>query len=84
LSGNQLTSLPKEIGELLYLSTLNLSGNQLTSLPSEIGELQYLYWLNLTGNNISKIEIEKIQKLLPNCEIITEKSSDSENSVLYR
>jgi hypothetical protein len=41
--------------------------------------LQYLYSLNLTGNNISKTEIEKIRRLLPNCEIITENSSNSES-----
>jgi Leucine-rich repeat (LRR) protein/energy-coupling factor transporter ATP-binding protein EcfA2 len=79
LSGNQLTNFPKEIGEFVYLYSLDLSGNQLTSLPDEIGKLQYLYSLNLTGNNISKTEIEKIRRLLPNCEIITENSYDSES-----
>lgn len=81
LSNNQLNSLPKEIGKMEYLYSLDLSGNQLTSLPEEIGKLQYLYSLNLTGNNISKTEIEKIRRLLPNCEIITENSSDFENSL---
>jgi energy-coupling factor transporter ATP-binding protein EcfA2 len=72
LNNNQLTSLPPEIGKLKNLYALDLSYNQLTSLPKEIGELQYLNSLTLNGNKISKDEINKLKKLLPNCEIITE------------
>ena len=42
LSGNQLTSVPAEIGQLTSLRELYLSGNQLTSLPAEIGQLTSL------------------------------------------
>ncbi|MCK4811313.1 MAG: leucine-rich repeat domain-containing protein, partial [Methanosarcinales archaeon] len=38
LSGNQLTTLPLEIGELKSLTALDLSHNQLNALPPEIGE----------------------------------------------
>ena len=34
LSGNQLTSLPAEIGQLTSLVELSLHDNQLTSLPA--------------------------------------------------
>ena len=42
LSGNQLTSVPAEIGQLTSLEELGLGGNQLTSLPAEIGQLTAL------------------------------------------
>lgn len=54
LSGNQLTSLPAEIGDLTKLWQLDLSGNQLTSLPAEIGELTNLKELNLRGNPLGE------------------------------
>ena len=40
LGGNQLTSVPAEIGQLTSLRELNLSGNQLTSVPAAIRELR--------------------------------------------
>ena len=66
----QLKYLPVEIGQLTNLSVLNLRGNQLTSLPTEIGQLKKLTYLNINNNPISLEEITKIQKLLPECEII--------------
>ena len=42
LSGNQLTSIPSEIGQLVNLQGLELSNNQLTSIPPELGELTNL------------------------------------------
>ena len=39
LSGNQLTSVPVEVGQLRSLERLDLSGNQLTSVPAEVGQL---------------------------------------------
>lgn len=35
---DQHTELPKEIGNLINLTTLGLEGNQLTELPKEIQE----------------------------------------------
>ena len=45
--GQQLTSVPAEIGQLTSLRELSLSGNQLTSLPAEIGQLTSLDGLTL-------------------------------------
>ena len=47
LSGNQLTSLPAEVGQLAGLTMLSLSNNQLTSLPAKMGQLAGLKWLLL-------------------------------------
>ena len=48
LSGNYLTGLPVEIGQLTKLRELSLFNNYLTSLPSEIGKLTNLRKLILT------------------------------------
>jgi Leucine rich repeat len=71
ISRNQLTALPKEITELKNLTDLSLERNKLTTLPQEIGELKKLTTLHIGGNQISKEELEKIKKLLPDCNIIS-------------
>ena len=58
LDGNQLTSLPAEIGQLTSLRELDLGGNQLTSLPAEIGQLTSLEKLDLDGNQLTSVPAE--------------------------
>ena len=55
---NQLTSLPKEIGNLTSLTELDLSSNQLTSLPKDIGNLTSLIKLNLRINQLTSLPKE--------------------------
>jgi Leucine-rich repeat (LRR) protein len=50
LSGNHLTSLPKNIAQLTSLRSLDLSDNQLTSLPLELLQLTNLKKLDLRRN----------------------------------
>ena len=58
LSGNQLTELPPEIGQLTSLTTLNLDSNQLTALPEQIGQLTSLTTLYLNSNQLSELPSE--------------------------
>ena len=58
LEGNQLTSLPAEIGQLTSLRKLDLSRNQLTSLPAEIWQLTSLEELYLKGNQLTSLPAE--------------------------
>lgn len=69
LSGNQLTALPESIGQLQKLERLHLSYNKLTALPDSIGQLKKLERLYLKRNPISESELDRINKLLPNCNI---------------
>ena len=58
LSGNQLTSLPAEIGNLTILLVLDLSHNNLSSLPAIIGSLPNLTYLYLSHNQLSSLPVE--------------------------
>jgi N-acetyl-anhydromuramyl-L-alanine amidase AmpD/Asp-tRNA(Asn)/Glu-tRNA(Gln) amidotransferase C subunit len=61
----KINELPKEIGLLENLVSLNLSGCNLTMIPKEINNLQKLETLNLSGNKLSVVpkEIKKLGKL---------------------
>ncbi len=55
LSGLGLTSLPKVIGDLTHLESLNLNKNQLTALPETFGNLTRLKRLNLGYNQLTSL-----------------------------
>ncbi len=50
LADKQLTMLPAEIGEMVYLQALYLQNNQLTDLPKELHQLKRLRVLNISHN----------------------------------
>lgn len=58
LWGNQLTNLPKEIGNLNQLQGLYLEQNELESLPKEIGNLSKLEYLSLHINQFKSLPSE--------------------------
>ena len=55
LGGNQLTSVPAEIGQLMSLVRLFLQHNKLTSLPAEIGQLTSLRMFYLPDNQLTSV-----------------------------
>ena len=58
LSHDQLTELPKEIGQLTGLARLDVNNNQLSELPKEIGQLTNLTRLDLEYNKFIKLPKE--------------------------
>jgi internalin A len=58
LSGQQLSTLPSEIGELQSLEKLDLSNNELTDLPAELYTLERLKRLNLAENHLSQLSLD--------------------------
>ena len=58
LSGLELTSVPKELGQLTNLTRLYLSQNQLTSVPKELGQLTNLMVLYLSRNQLTSVPKE--------------------------
>lgn len=69
LSGNNLTGLPAELGQLKNLETLNVANNKLTGLPLELGNLTQLRVFDISGNAYSKQDLDQISAKLPNTEI---------------
>jgi hypothetical protein len=58
LSGNQITSIPAEIGTFLSLEELRMSSNMLQELPVQIGELINLRVLSISENQIAEFPAE--------------------------
>ena len=61
IEGNQITELPKAIGQLKQLRSLVLGelwGNQLSALPEEIGKLAQLRSLKVSKNQLSVLPEE--------------------------
>jgi hypothetical protein len=50
----KLTELPKSLGQLAQLQSLDLSVNKLTALPGWVSELESLTHLYLRGNDLRK------------------------------
>ena len=70
LSENELTTLPKEIGNLKNMVFLNLVGNKLIEIPEEIKYLDKsnggsLYRLAIKPDDIGSKNFTKLKELLP-------------------
>lgn len=68
INGN-IQNIPKEVGNLYYLSVLCLSDNQIKELPFELGNLSELLSLDISQNQIEKISfkfdnLSKLQSLI--------------------
>lgn len=68
LTGNQLRSLPDEIGELVNLEALFLTFNQLTELPESFSQLKALKTIYLDKNKIDRFPDQLFE--LQNLEMI--------------
>ena len=58
LSNNQLTELPREIGNLTNLQSLYTNDNRLTEVPTDIGNLTNLQYLDLRNNQLTELPRE--------------------------
>ena len=58
LSQCNLSSLPDELGDLIWLEEINLRGNQLTSLPPSISKLKNLEYIDCSHNSFTAIPEE--------------------------
>ena len=70
LEGNQLTTLPPEIGKLTKLTELQIERNPLTDTDLEyLKSLKSLKRLNVRDTKVTKAGVEAFGKALPNCEV---------------
>lgn len=65
LGMNHISALPQEIGEMKYLTALDIKNNLLEEFPVELVNIPHLESLNIIGNPISKLpdDICKMEKL---------------------
>lgn len=58
IDGNQLTTLPAEIGQLKVLKELEVREGKLSTLPKEISQLTALNLLNVKDNQLTEVSAE--------------------------
>jgi Leucine-rich repeat (LRR) protein len=70
LEGNQLTTLPPEIGKLTKLTELQIGKNPLTDTDLEyLKSLKSLKRLDVRYTKVTKAGVEAFRQALPNCEV---------------
>lgn len=70
LFGNHISQLPASIGNLSELELLYIDMNPILKLPESIGKLKNLKTLGIAKTEIGETEKQRIQKMLPNCNIL--------------
>ncbi|XP_068172665.1 DISP complex protein LRCH3 isoform X2 [Antennarius striatus] len=55
---NKLLGLPEELGQLRYLTELDVSCNEIQTLPSQVGQLEALRDLNIRRNHLVRLPPE--------------------------
>ncbi|XP_064435856.1 E3 ubiquitin-protein ligase LRSAM1 isoform X4 [Mirounga angustirostris] len=73
---NQLTYLPRSIGNLIQLQTLNVKDNKLKELPDTLGELRSLRTLDISEN-----EMRRLPQLLAHVRALETLSLDASSMV---
>jgi len=74
---NYFNTIPDAIGQMKQLKVLDLSGTYyLNSLPESMGQLANLEKLIIKDNKLPAAEEAKIQKLLPNTDILLSDHTD--------
>jgi Leucine-rich repeat (LRR) protein len=71
LYGNEISSLPGSIQNLAGLEELYVDLNPIERLPDDIARLKNLKLLGIAKTGINESEKSRIQKLVPNCKILT-------------
>jgi Leucine-rich repeat (LRR) protein len=70
LEGNQLTTLPPEIGKLTKLTELQIEKNPVADTDLEhLKSLKSLRRLNVRDTKVTLAGVEAFRKALPNCEV---------------
>lgn len=72
LYGNEISSLPNSIQNLTGLEELYIDLNPIEKLPEGTNRLKNLKMLGIAKTGINEIERSRIQKLVPNCKILSE------------
>jgi Leucine-rich repeat (LRR) protein len=72
LYGNQISTLPGSIQNLTGLEELYVDLNPIEKLPEGLNRLKNLKLLGIAKTGINESEKSRIQKLVPNCKILSE------------
>lgn len=79
-----IRQLPNSFNQLQQLRRLTINASKLKSLSSSIQRLKGLKYLNIENTAIDEVELKKIIKGLPNCEIVFNSKLMGEPAIVER